>query len=162
MQYTLTVSTLLSTIWTMNNYGTIYLLTSGGPLNATRVLGILTYERGFGARDYGSGVAISLAMLPLFGVIIWFLAAYMQAGTRSGDADAQSLQLRVLRPLLWPFKMVFNSLFDAFEAIGRLYQEATGSSKRTTKESSISGAKAAKRSADQALLLPSSWVLVGV
>src|SRR5207302_10873357 len=49
IQYTLVVSTLLSTIFTMNGYSTIYLLTSGGPLNATQVIGILTYERGFGS-----------------------------------------------------------------------------------------------------------------
>src|SRR5262249_27924479 len=71
LQYTLVVSILLSTIFTMNNYGTIYLLTSGGPLNATQVLGILTFERGFNARDFGSGVAVALSTIPLFGIAIW-------------------------------------------------------------------------------------------
>ena len=113
MQYTLVVSTLLSTIWTMNNYGTIYLLTSGGPLEATRVLGILTYERGFGSRDYGSGVAVAMSMLPIFAVVIWFLAGYMQANTKS-DAG---LQLRLLRPIVWPFKKFFGFLFDGGEVL---------------------------------------------
>jgi multiple sugar transport system permease protein len=117
IQYTLVVSTLLSTIWTMNNYGTIYLLTSGGPLEATRVLGILTYERGFGSTDFGSGVAIALTMLPIFGVVIWFLAGYMQAGSRAEAIEANGLQMRVLRPIVWPFKTFFNFLFDAGEAI---------------------------------------------
>ena len=95
IQYTLIVSTLLSTIWTVNNYGTIYLLTSGGPLNATRVIGLLTFERGFSARDWGSGTAIAIIMLPVFAVAIWFLASYMQAGTRAESGDGQSLQSRV-------------------------------------------------------------------
>ena len=64
IQYTLIVSTLLSTIFTVNSYGTIYLLTSGGPLNATRVIGLLTFERGFSARDWGSGTAIAIILLP--------------------------------------------------------------------------------------------------
>jgi multiple sugar transport system permease protein len=117
IQYTLVVSTLLSTIWTMNNFGTIYLLTSGGPLEATRVLGILTYERGFNARDFGSGVAIALTMLPVFGLVIWFLAGYMQAGSRAEAADALGLQTRLLRPILWPFKRFFVFLFDAGEMV---------------------------------------------
>src|SRR5207302_2036075 len=117
IQYTLVVSTLLSTIWTMNNFGTIYLLTAGGPLDATRVIGILTYERGFGSRDFGSGVAIALTMLPLFGVVIWFLAGYMQAGSRAEAADALGLQMRILRPIVWPFKTLFNVVFDAGETI---------------------------------------------
>jgi len=117
IQYTLVVSTLLSSIWTMNNFGTIYLLTSGGPLEATRVLGILTYERGFGATDYGSGVAIAMTLLPVFGVVIWFLAGYMQAGSRAEATDALSLQLRLLRPITWPFKKLFTFLFDAGELL---------------------------------------------
>jgi len=120
LQYTLIVSTLLSTIFTMNSFGTIYLLTSGGPLTATRVLGILTYERGFNAKDFGSGAAVALITLPIFAIIIWFLATYMQAGTRiSGATDP--FVVRLFRPVVWPFKMFFVLLFDAGEWLfGRL------------------------------------------
>jgi multiple sugar transport system permease protein len=120
LQYTLIVSTLLSTIFTMNSFGLIYLLTSGGPLTATRVLGILTYERGFNAKDFGSGAAIALITMPIFAVIIWFLATYMQTGTRvSGHRDP--LVVRLFRPLVWPFKQFFILLFDGAEWLfGRL------------------------------------------
>src|SRR5215471_16346463 len=145
IQYTLTVSILLSTIFTINNYGTIYLLTSGGPLNATRVLGLLTFERGFGARDWGSGTAIAIIMLPLFAVVIWFLAAYMQAGTRAQASDTTSLQMRAARPIVWPFKMLFTFLFDAGESIaGVLSRGAARVVGRSSKES-LSGAKTGQR-----------------
>src|SRR5439155_3259128 len=106
LHYTLIVSILLSTIFTMNNFGTIYLMTSGGPLNATQVLGILVYERGFNARDFGGGVAIALSTLPAIGVIVWALASYMTAGTRAsgGNLDERdTLPVRVFLPVLWPF-----------------------------------------------------------
>src|SRR5215831_8038129 len=145
IQYTLTVSILLSTIFTINNYGTIFLLTSGGPLNATRVLGPLTFERGFGARDWGSGTAIAIIMLPVFAVVIWFLASYMQAGTRAQAADATSLQMRAARPIVWPFKMLFTFLFDAGESIaGVLSRGAARVVGRSSKES-LSGAKTGHR-----------------
>ncbi|HEY3111378.1 MAG TPA: ABC transporter permease subunit [Chloroflexota bacterium] len=121
LQYTLIVSILLSTIFTFNGFGTIYLMTSGGPLNATQVLGILVYERGFNARDFGSGVAIALSFLPVIGLIIWALASYMTAGTRAsgGNLDErETLPVRIFRPILWPFKMLFVFLFDAVEWIG--------------------------------------------
>ncbi len=121
LQYTLIVSILLSTIFTMNGFNVIYLLTSGGPLNATQVLGILTYERGFNARDFGSGVAIALSILPFIGLIIWVLSAYMTAGTRASSAtldERDALPVRIFRPLLWPFKMLFVLLFDGIEYVG--------------------------------------------
>lgn len=117
IQYTLVVSTLLSTIWTMNNYGTIYLLTAGGPLDSTRVIGILTYERGFASLDFGSGVAISLIMLPVFGFVIWFLAAYMRAGTRAEASDILEGQLRVLGVVLRPVRLLFTTLFNGGELL---------------------------------------------
>jgi len=145
LQYTLTVSILLSTIFTMNSFGTIYLLTSGGPLNATQVLGILTYERGFNARDFGSGVAIALSILPFIGLIIWVLASYMTAGTRAqaaGDGDA--LPVRVFRPIVWPFRMLFVLLFDAIELVGMVFGRLARAL-RGGQEQTLAGARTGRR-----------------
>src|SRR4030095_1222851 len=90
-------------------------------LSATQVLGILPYERGFNSRDFGGGVAIALSILPVIGVIIWVLASYMTAGTRGSGAnlgDRDALPVRIFRPVLWPFKMLFSLLFDAVEWVG--------------------------------------------
>src|SRR5215471_8813953 len=145
IQYTLTVSILLSTIFTINNYGTIYLLTSGGPLNATRVIGLLTFERGFNSRDWGSGTAIAIIMLPVFAVVIWFLASYMQAGTRAQASDTTSLQMRAARPIVWPFKMLFTFLFDAGEAIAGVLSRGIARVVGRGNKQSLSGAKTGQR-----------------
>ncbi len=145
IQYTLIVSTLLSTIFTVNSYGTIYLLTSGGPLNATRVIGLLTFERGFSARDWGSGTAIAIIMLPAFAVAIWFLASYMQAGTRAESGDGQSMQSRLAGLIAWPFKMFFTLLFDAGEAIGAVLSRGIGRLIGRGAEESLAGKNAGQR-----------------
>jgi multiple sugar transport system permease protein len=145
IQYTLIVSTLLSTIWTINNYGTIYLLTSGGPLNATRVIGLMTFERGFSARDWGSGTAIAIIMLPIFAVAIWFLASYMQAGTRAQSGDSMSAQLRVARPIVWPFKMLFTLLFDVGEEVAGALSYSIGRLLGREGEERLAGKRAGQR-----------------
>ncbi|MEZ4729569.1 MAG: sugar ABC transporter permease [Caldilineaceae bacterium] len=38
LRYVVIVAVLLSTIWTFNSFDMIYLITGGGPLNATRLL----------------------------------------------------------------------------------------------------------------------------
>ncbi|TAK25390.1 MAG: ABC transporter permease subunit [Chloroflexota bacterium] len=145
IQYTLVVSTLLSTVWTMNNFGTIYLLTSGGPLNATRVLGILTYERGFNARDFGSGVSIALSTLPVFAIIIWLLASYMQAGTRAQQDDAGSTAMRILRPIVWPFRILFTVAFDLIEWVTGAISTVVGAVFVRDSEHSLASARAGRR-----------------
>ena len=64
----------LSIIWTFSDFGIVYGLTKGGPMNATHVLATLSYQQGLAAGNIGEGAAISLTMLPLLLVlIIWQL-----------------------------------------------------------------------------------------
>ena len=64
----------LSIIWTFSDFGIVYGLTKGGPMNATHVLATLSYQQGLAAGNIGEGAAISLTMLPvLLVLIIWQL-----------------------------------------------------------------------------------------
>ena len=64
----------LSIIWTFSDFGIVYGLTRGGPMNATHVLATLSYQVGMQAGNIGEGAAISLTMLPvLLVLIIWQL-----------------------------------------------------------------------------------------
>jgi multiple sugar transport system permease protein len=64
----------LSIIWTFSDFGIVYGLTKGGPMNATHVLATLSYETGLRAGNIGEGAAISLTMLPaLLALIVWQL-----------------------------------------------------------------------------------------
>jgi multiple sugar transport system permease protein len=57
------ISTVLMFIWTFNNFENIYLLTKGGPANATFVLPILSYYIAFFRSQLGYASAISTLML---------------------------------------------------------------------------------------------------
>ena len=64
----------LSIIWTFSDFGIVYGLTKGGPMNATHVLATLSYQTGLSAGNLGEGAAISLTMLPfLLVLIVWQL-----------------------------------------------------------------------------------------
>lgn len=55
----------ITTIWTLNDFEIIWLLTRGGPDNGTQVFSTLAYTYGFLNRDLGLSVAISVVSLPL-------------------------------------------------------------------------------------------------
>lgn len=64
----------LSVIWTFSDFGIVYGLTQGGPMNSTHVLATLSYQTALGSGNLGEGAAISLTMLPiLFIMIVWQL-----------------------------------------------------------------------------------------
>src|SRR6266545_7611681 len=71
---------LLSTIWTFNDFGIVYILTKGGPGGATMVLPVFAYEMAFGAQRLGDAIAVALYMLPALAIVIILLARYMRRG----------------------------------------------------------------------------------
>jgi len=142
IQYTLVVASLLSTVWTMNNFNTIYLLTSGGPEDATRVVGILSFQRAFASFDFGSGAAIALVLLPLFGVIIWILSAYMSS--TGAEKTGDSIQLRLLRPIVRPVGKLFSLLFDGGEGLFRIMGYGIRTITRRPTSEPTMGARTAK------------------
>ena len=73
---------LLSTIWTFNDFGIVYILTKGGPGGSTMVMPVLTYETAFGAQRLGEAIAVALYLLPALGLTIVVLARYMRKGRK--------------------------------------------------------------------------------
>jgi multiple sugar transport system permease protein len=72
------VTTMLSTIWTANSINFIFVLTRGGPLDATMTFPMLAYEIGIaGARQLGLAAAVPVLFFPLFIVIIVLLTKRM-------------------------------------------------------------------------------------
>ncbi|MBW2059244.1 MAG: sugar ABC transporter permease [Deltaproteobacteria bacterium] len=57
------ITTLIVSIWTFNNFGTMYLLTGGGPVKATETLSILAYLTSFSELRLGRGAAITVTMM---------------------------------------------------------------------------------------------------
>lgn len=71
------VITLLASIWTFQSFDVIYLLTGGGPADATQVLSTLIYQKAFWAMDRGTATALAMLMLVvLLGLTLSYLTAY--------------------------------------------------------------------------------------
>lgn len=76
----ITITVLLSTIWTANSFNLIYILTGGGPANATMTFPMLTYQVGIaGAGRLGTASAITILFLPFFLILIFILTRRMLA-----------------------------------------------------------------------------------
>lgn len=73
----LMITTLLSTIWTFNDFMIIYVLTKGGPAFSTMVLSVLTYETAFSSYDIGRGAAIPVTIIPVLGILVVLLTRAM-------------------------------------------------------------------------------------
>jgi len=72
------ITSLLSTIWTANSINFVFVLTRGGPANATMTFPMLAYEIGIdGARQLGTAAAVSVMFFPFFIIAIFFLTKRM-------------------------------------------------------------------------------------
>ena len=71
------VVTLFSVIQTFADFQLVYVLTGGGPANATHIFGTYAYQIGINTGLLGEGAAASLAMFPLLFVIVviqlWYI-----------------------------------------------------------------------------------------
>ncbi len=74
------VTTILSTIWTFNDFGIVWLLTGGGPGNATDVFATYTYKLGFVTSRLGYGQTVSVILAPVLILIITILSPLMLKG----------------------------------------------------------------------------------
>ncbi|MFD0677514.1 MULTISPECIES: carbohydrate ABC transporter permease [unclassified Paenibacillus] len=66
----ITITTLLSCIWTFNNFESVYLITGGGPLNASAVISTYTYEVAFQQNLMGRALAVAGSVVPILVLMI--------------------------------------------------------------------------------------------
>lgn len=71
------VITLLSSIWTANSFENIWLLTAGGPSDATMVFPVLAYF-GMQTQRLGEAAAVSVAMIPVLAILVIVVTTLMQ------------------------------------------------------------------------------------
>jgi multiple sugar transport system permease protein len=68
------ISMVLSSIWTFNDFGTIWIMTGGGPANATTTLIILAFKEAFQRFNVGYGTALAvIAMILMLTVGSFYL-----------------------------------------------------------------------------------------
>ena len=77
IRHVVLVVVLLSTIWTTNSFEAIWLLTQGGPSNATMTFPVLAY---FGLQNLriGEAASVSVSMLPVFAMLAFIVAYFLQ------------------------------------------------------------------------------------
>jgi len=72
------VVVVFSIIQTFSDFQLIYVLTGGGPANATHLLATYAYQIGIATGLLGEGAAISLFMLPVLFIVVWLQLRYLR------------------------------------------------------------------------------------
>lgn len=68
---------LLSSIWTANSFENIWIMTQGGPSDATMVFPVLAYF-GMQSQRLGEAAAVSVAMIPAMLILVFFVTTLME------------------------------------------------------------------------------------
>ena len=79
LQPIILIVTLFSVIFTFADFQLVYVLTHGGPQNATNLFATYAFDIAMGAGQLGHGASIALAMLPALGLLIIALTLYLRA-----------------------------------------------------------------------------------
>ena len=74
----LIIVTMFSVIFTFSDFQLPYILTHGGPANATHLFATYAFDIGMSAGQLGMGAAVALAMLPPLGLLIIALTLYLR------------------------------------------------------------------------------------
>jgi multiple sugar transport system permease protein len=72
------VGAIFGTVFTFTDLSIVYLLTNGGPVNATQVLGNLGFQIGILSGDVSHGAAVSLVMLPVLFVLVIVMLRFIR------------------------------------------------------------------------------------
>ena len=72
------VGLIFGTVFTFTDLSIVYLLTNGGPVNATQVLGNLGFQIGIQSGDVAHGAAVSLIMLPVLLVLVVLMLRFIR------------------------------------------------------------------------------------
>lgn len=71
------LSALMSTIWTINEFETVWLLTGGGPNGMTEVMNVYSYKTAMRSMMLGRGIAVAILAMPILMILISILTRKM-------------------------------------------------------------------------------------
>jgi multiple sugar transport system permease protein len=80
LQPIILIVTLFSVIFTFADFQLVYVLTHGGPQNATQLFATYAFDIAMGAGQLGRGASVALAMFPALALLIVALTIYMRRG----------------------------------------------------------------------------------
>lgn len=73
-------ATVLGSIWALGEFNSIYLMTGGGPYDATHTLGTVGLRYAFHAHDLNTGVAVVLTAIPIMIPIVFYMLQQLKKG----------------------------------------------------------------------------------
>jgi multiple sugar transport system permease protein len=77
-----------SVLFTFTDFQLIYVLTRGGPLNATHLMATLSFQRGISGGSLGEGAALAVAMVPfLMAAILFSYFGLQRRAWQQGGGD---------------------------------------------------------------------------
>ena len=77
-----------SVLFTFTDFQLIYVITRGGPLNATHLMATLSFQRAISGGALGEGAAISIAMVPfLLSAIMFSYFGLQRRAWQQGGSD---------------------------------------------------------------------------
>jgi multiple sugar transport system permease protein len=80
LQPIILIVTLFSVIFTFADFQLVYVLTHGGPQNATQLFATYAFDIAMGAGQLGLGASVALAMFPALALLIVALTIYLRRG----------------------------------------------------------------------------------
>ncbi|WP_086848764.1 ABC transporter permease subunit [Amycolatopsis kentuckyensis] len=104
------VTVLLSSIWTFNNFDLIWLMTQGGPGDATAPYVMVAYSKAIQQLQLGAGAAVTLVMLPIIAVLVVILVRMMRRSDQPGAADLGRRRLSPAQRRALPWVIVVASV----------------------------------------------------
>jgi multiple sugar transport system permease protein len=78
LQPIILIVTLFSVIFTFADFQLVYVLTHGGPQNATNLLATYAFDIGMGSGQLGLGASVALTMLPALALLIVGITLYLR------------------------------------------------------------------------------------
>ena len=66
------ITTLLSTIWTFNDFDNIWLVTGGGPMDASSVIATYTYKTAFITNEMAQALSVAVSVIPILVLLLYF------------------------------------------------------------------------------------------
>jgi multiple sugar transport system permease protein len=67
------ITTMLSSIWSFNDFENIFLVTGGGPLYNSAVISVYTYEVAFQQNEMGKSLSVAGSIIPILLVLMFFM-----------------------------------------------------------------------------------------
>ncbi|MDX3192674.1 ABC transporter permease subunit [Streptomyces sp. MN03-5084-2B] len=104
------VTVLLSSIWTFNNFDLIWLMTQGGPGDATAPYVMVAYSKAIQQLQLGAGAAVTLVMLPVIAVLVVILVRMMRRSDLPGAGDLGRRRLTPAQRRALPWVIVVGAV----------------------------------------------------